>query len=252
MPMGYNPPPPPTERLPTLPMQSEDGHPFIDESSAQRLLALAANGTPEELAQHFSRGSSYSLLGAIDPATGDSVLHRAAAVGNLRSMSAIQSTFGPNMGHQRGQERRYWLFMVHQNLAGDTALHAGARAGNLEGVRAVYRMFHQLEASDDTISGPGSEEPSAEFWSTGDFPDDPFFLTPALVFVCTKNQAGRDAAAEATEAGHPEITQWLNDLKQRLDPDGKRQDEGYLRQARQEVLNSLKYLDRSEDARLPS
>jgi ankyrin repeat protein len=246
MPAGYRSPSVPDEALPTLPLQPANGRPTPDDKIIQEILATAANGNADELAQYFRRSGPYDPLSIIDSATGDSTLHRAAAAGNLQAMSAIQSSFGPNMGHQVGQERRYWLFLTHQNYAGETALHAAARAGNLVGAKGVYRIFHQMEATDDEERGPEADEPSAEFWSTADFSDNPFFLVPALVFVGTKNKAGRDAATEARESGHEQVARWLQELEQRLDPLGKGKDDEFMRQSRLEVLRRHQYTDDAE------
>ena len=166
------------------------------EDMTKNLLAAAVTEDGPSLIRYPGAGDL--LLAAIDPLTRDSALHRAAAVGNIGFMSAIPMSFGRNLDQRPSVERLLWVLMVHQNLAGDTALHAAARVGNLRGVKAVYRLFHYADLDvDDEMSGPDSEEIPAEDWDWGPVEDDPYATVPALAFVCTKNRAGRDAAAEA-------------------------------------------------------
>lgn len=73
--------------------------------------------------------------------------------------------------------------------------------------------------------------------------DNPYQTVPSLSFVCTKNRAGRDAAAEARAAGHHDLAQWFDRLAQRLDRAGMTGDEDYMQQARQIALENHCYYD---------
>lgn len=240
--MWPRPTPPPVVRKPTLPLPYTFYNEGPFEDTVQRVLAIAATGDGLRSINYTS--SESLLLAAIDPATGDSTLHRAAAAGNIAFMRDISNGFGRQISQRPGQERLYWVLMVHQNLAGDTALHAAARAGNLRGAKGVYRLFHfdDLDVDDET-RGPDSEEPPAEDWDWGRLENDPYATDPSLAFVCTKNLAGRDAAAEARAAGHNDLAAWLDRLAERLDRAGMRTNEDYMRRARRIALKNYWYYD---------
>jgi len=200
------------------------------------------------------------LLRAIDPTTGDSVVHRAAAAGNIDVLNAIPYSFGRNFGNVPKKVRQLWVLVTHQNLAGDTALHAAARAGSVRGVKGVYRLFHVMDCLDVDDSFHDDETSRAESAST-DYPveapveyfdwstaeDEPDAHLPALDFVCTKNRAGRDAAEEARSVGHEDLAVWLDGLVARLDRDGMREDKDYMRKARLAALENHWYHDDKEE-----
>ena len=249
----YRPPPPlpPVQRKPTLPLPLTDFDfqhdvPGMDsfEVATQKLLAMAETADKARLRSRM--GASGLLMAAIDPATGDSVVHRAAAAGNLNVLHTIPTWFGRNLSQQPEREREFWLLVTHQNRAGDTALHAAARAGNRRGVKGVYRLFHRQDCfnvdSDDDDPESAQTDPPAEYWDWEAMRDDyPYDNRPALDFVCTKNRAGRDAAGEARAAGHEDLAVWLDGLVARLDRDGMREDEEYMREARLAALENHRY-----------
>jgi hypothetical protein len=231
--MYPRPPPPPLEARPRLPLSFTvyDNTP----GETERLLALAPTDDGTGL-QSYVRGG-ICLLAAIDPATGDSPLHRAAVAGNYAFMDTMVSCFGPQLGQVPRNRRLLWCLWTHQNLAGDTALHAAARAGSLKGVKGVYRLFH-LDAHDPDDDEKCHPESPAESWER-EWMDCAGL--PALAFVCTKNKAGCDAATEARAAGHHDVAAWLDRVVEKLDPTGKGVDEDYLREARQAALNRHRY-----------
>lgn len=254
--MFHRPPPPPVERKPTLSLtfyscpHEVPGLPSFDEAT-QDLLALAgAADKIDAVAYAQLEAGGDLLLAAIDPVTGDSVVHRAAAAGNLNALDAIRRSFGKNLSQRPATERLLWLLVTHQNLVGDTALHAAARAGSLRGVIGVYRLFSRSNILDvdDQMSRPDSEVPPAEYWDWNDefSKDDPYANRAPLDFVCTKNSAGRDAAGEARVAGHKDLAAWLDGLAARIDRDGMREDEEYMREARLEALYQHWYHDKNE------
>jgi hypothetical protein len=264
--MFPRPPAPPVERKPTLPLPLEIQYgvpglpPF--EIVTQTLLAMAETTDKAHLMPYLEAtayaqlraGPSDLLLTAIDPATGDSVVHRAAAAGNINGLDAIISSFGPNFRKVPGKERELWVLVTHQNLAGDTALHSAARAGSVRGVKGVYRLFHIMDfldiddsLHDDESSWPETaatdcpaEAPVEYFdWSTAE--DEPDAHLPALDFVFKKNRAGHDAAEEARSAGHEDLAVWLDGLIARIDRDGMREDKDYMQKARQTALENHWY-----------
>jgi hypothetical protein len=170
------------------------------------------------------------------------VLHRAAAVGNVDFLRGIRGTFGKQFFHSPGVHRLLWVLFVHRNLVGDTALHAAARTVNLRGVKSIYRLFHGDELDVDNerrgLSTDSGNTP-AENWDW----DDSGANIPSLVFVCTKNNAGLDAAAEARAAGHQDLAAWFDVLAQRLDHAGMRADKDYMQTARRTALDIHWYYD---------
>ena len=245
---------PPIVRKPTLPLPDEHYHkPALEyfEAVTQTLLAMAPAADKASLTAYRDTpaynqlrcGSSDLLLTAIDPASGDSVLHRAAAAGNIAVLNAILTSFGPQISQRPEQERLLWVLITHQNGAGDTALHAAAHAGNLTGVKAIYRLFHGFDYYD---VDEDVEDPPVEYWDWAAM-DDSYSNLPALDFVCTRNRAGRDAAGEARAAGWEDLAVWLEGLVARLDRDGMRGDEEYMREARLTALENHWYCDDGEE-----
>lgn len=132
--------------------------------------------------------------------------------------------------------------MVHQNLAGDTALHAAARTGSLQGAKGVHRLFHLEEPTDEYGSSSRIEDYD---WDLEN--DDPHDLESSLYFLSIKNRAGHDAAAEARATGHDALAAWLDGLAQKIDPAGRRNDEGYLSYLLQEELKYHRYYENDKE-----
>ena len=264
--------PPPMERKPTLPLSFEiqreiPGLPSF-EVVTQEFLVIAQTADYDGLMQYMNHvayaqlrgGPSDLLVMAIDPATGDSAVHRAAAAGNIDFLNTVLNSWGRNFGQVPEMVRRLWVLVTHQNLTGDTALHSAARAGNLKGVKGIYRLFHKFNCLDvddslydDEASWPGSAsndvpaEPPLEYMDYSPSSDDPDANLSALDFVCMKNLAGRDAAGEARVAGHEDLAAWLDRLAGRLDHGGRREDEKYMRLARLTALEENWYHDDKEE-----
>ncbi|KAI1076804.1 hypothetical protein F5B20DRAFT_554658 [Whalleya microplaca] len=192
-------------------------------------------------------GSLNLLLKAIDPETGDSALHRAAAADNIGAVSAMAAAFGPQLDQRPADERLKWVLITHQNHAGDTALHVAARAGSRRSATMIYRWFHGdgFEDLENASRGPDSDWPSAENWDWHGLNGE---NKPALVFICMKNKAGRDAVAEAHQNGHADLAQWLEELAAQLDVDHERTDAAAMRQ--NEILDLQMHwcLDDDDDA----
>ena len=129
--------------------------------------------------------------------------------------------------------------MMHQNLVGDTALHAAARQGNLRGAKAVYRLLNYDGVLDEYYD---NDSPSAEEYKWNFKEDsDLFYVYQAVIFVCVKNKDGLDAAALAQESGNDVLIKWFEDLLQKIDPDGKRNDDSYIKGALAVVLEYYRY-----------
>jgi hypothetical protein len=265
-------PAPAVSHKPTLPLELErygdpDGPSF--DTVVQSVLSMAET---EDLASFRSytdrqgyvqlRGSALDLfLTAIDPGTGDSTIHRAAAAGNIDALIAVQKSFGRGYAQTPTLWQEHWLLITHQNLAGDTALHAAARTGQLKSLKALYRSFHRTSLSDidDSLhDDPSSwlqpagsdmwQEHPVESWPWTMHDDDPLTYLPPLEFLGRKNRSGRDAAAEARFAGHEDLGTWLDELVARNDRDGLARDEAYMRKARQVTLEKYFYHDDTEQS----
>jgi hypothetical protein len=256
--MLHRPPLPEKVHKPTLPLPLTQYRDYPDmesfEEAVQELLAMAETSDATQMSgqvdaqayEHLHAGASDLLLAAIDPATGDSIIHRAAAAGNLKVLHAIYSWFGRNWASQPEKVREFWLIVTHQNLVGNTALHAAARAGNRNGVKGVYRLFHRKDCSnvdsdrEDLVSGePNIPVEYLDWEAVGGY--NPLGNRLALDFVCTKNQAGLDAAGEARAAGHEKLAVWLDGLAARIDRDGMRGDAEYMKEARRMSLARNSY-----------
>jgi hypothetical protein len=233
--MWPRPAPPPLEPKPTLPIPPDDPE------DTKLLLALAPTHDGSSLRPRV--GTDARLLAAIDPDTGDSALHRAAAAGNYPFMEAVADCFGPNIDKVPRQKRLRWVLWTHRNQAGDTALHAAARAGSVRGVKGVYRLFWGVESHDPDEDGDRENWPPESAAENWEWEGNEGAAMPGLDFVCAKNEAGRDAAAEAREAGHEDVAVLLEGMAERLDPVGKRADEGYLREARRAALDTYWYYE---------
>ncbi|KAI0521872.1 hypothetical protein F5B22DRAFT_594419 [Xylaria bambusicola] len=227
---------PPTIRKPKLPIHDD----CYEDDKLQELLAIASGAQASTV---LGRASSSTLVDIIDPETGDSPLHRAASAGVLEAMDVMMDCFGPNTSQRPSEERLFWTFMTHQNKAGDTALHSAARSGQQIVVVAIYRMFHMdalPSENDDAERGPDSKYPAVEHVLDWDEPE------AALLFLTTKNSAGRDAAAEARHAGHIGIAEWLEALAENLDVNRQRTDKIAMRLLEKSVLDRYWYLDDTE------
>ena len=182
-------------------------------------------GTWFDVQAYRRSATSYDiLLMAIDPSSGDSALHAAAAAGNLSCIRAIRRMF--NLGYRTSNVKRVlYLLLTHANKTGDQALHAAARSGHLDCVIALYRLFnHDSLPGEPDMREPGVEFPAEEWTWEADVTDD--WQASALVYVTATNDLGHEAIDEARLAGHDHITEWLQSLLDRLDPEGRRRDEG--------------------------
>lgn len=209
--------------------------PGLDLERIPELMTMVPTADVATLQRHHitpGENNSHIVLRAIDPATGDSLLHRAAAAGNVTAMDALRQ-----FGRGIQGEQLSWVFITHENNAGETALHAAARAGNKMGAAAVYRAFHRMDLGGD-LEDP--DDPVGWVWESqeGGFPNH----EPPLAFVCTRNKQGRDAAAVAREAGFEDLALWFENLAGRLDINRQRHDEEAMRQIKRRVPNDYWYV----------
>ena len=227
------PPPPRLVPKPELPLHDEGLGSSMLENDVQELLDSAITED-----KPISTGyRPIHLLAAIDPVTGDSVVHRAASVGNTRFLSGLLGRWGRRCGNDKKPLGSFWVLMMHQNLAGDTALHVAARHGSLQGAKAVYRLLHHDWVHDEEHDDENLPADEWEWCFEGDF----IFVYQAVISVCAKNKDGLDAVALAQESGNNVLIKWFEDLLQKIDPDGKRNDDNYIKGARAMVLDYYGY-----------
>ncbi|KAK2036211.1 hypothetical protein LZ31DRAFT_561302 [Colletotrichum somersetense] len=148
-------------------------------------------------------------LQAIDPETGDSLVHVIARSGRIGAFRACQTfpTCGNRPAQFRDRRERYLLFM-HQNREGDSGLHVAARTGELPLVRVVLRVFEGRD-SDEGVDTPGEYE---RHRVTGDEGRMLPWDAERILFMEVRNTAGRSAAAEAWHHGHKEVASFLEDV----------------------------------------
>lgn len=138
---------------------------------------------------------SHIALRAIDPVTGDSLLHCAAVAGDMPAMEALR-----NFARGTRNEQLVWVSISHEINTGETALHAAARAGKERGAAAVYRAFHGMGLEEEDPDDPVGWVSEIQH---NNFPRH----EPQLSFrvVCTTNKNGQCAAGVARQAGFEDL-----------------------------------------------
>ncbi|KAM5355033.1 hypothetical protein ACJ41O_001679 [Fusarium nematophilum] len=187
--------------------------PGLEPEEVQHILDKARTGDPAA----FSLSPQESVQ-AIDPVTGDSALHIATQLESLDGINRLLGRFGPRT--RRFLVWAWHALLVHQNHSGDTALHIAARSGNQDLLTMLYRnMSEHWSAEYPEIMVMDDGPP--EYYVYPDDVDDTFSNSHLLLLI-TKNNMGRDPAAEAQYAGHDDLAQWLDDVVLRLDRRGTR------------------------------
>ncbi|KAH9232163.1 hypothetical protein K456DRAFT_38315 [Colletotrichum gloeosporioides 23] len=94
-------------------------------------------------------------LQAIDPETGDSLIHAIVRPGRIGALGAcpLYPACGNGPAQFQGRRERHILFR-HQNGEGDNGLHVAARMGELRLPKAVLRAFGGRD-TDDGVDVPG-------------------------------------------------------------------------------------------------
>ncbi|RDA83610.1 hypothetical protein CP532_2858 [Ophiocordyceps camponoti-leonardi (nom. inval.)] len=155
----------------------------------------------------------------IDPDTGDSLLQIAIRQGSLDGVEKILSRFQRSRG-PFALWARHALF-VHRNKAGNNSLHEAAKRGILHLLIMVYR------AIDDhwswTIPSEDFEDAAEKDVYHVDTEDES--SSARLLMLLATNSQGRTPAAEARAAGNDVLAQLLDDIVERLDPEGARRSE---------------------------
>ncbi|EFQ36433.1 hypothetical protein CGRA01v4_00050 [Colletotrichum graminicola] len=144
-------------------------------------------------------------LQAIDPETGDSLVHAIVRSGRIGALGAcrLYPTCGNGQAQFQGHRERHILFM-HQNEEGDNGLHVAARMGGLPLVRAVLRAFKGRDMDD------GRDVPDE--YERHDVRDEGRMFSweaKRILFIESRNLAGRSAAEEARHHGHAEVSGFL-------------------------------------------
>lgn len=159
---------------------------------------------------------------AIDPDTGDSILHAVVKAGNVTGLEAIQDILpsGRESGHIPAR-RAFYLILLHRNNDGDNALHCAVRLEKMEMVRALLRVFCS------THTGDGEETPGEYEWEPDMRGKMGSFEARRVLPVVTRNDMGRTPVDEAFTLGQLEIGKHLNKYLRVLDSQGERYKDGY-------------------------
>lgn len=186
-------------------------------------------------------------LMAIDPATGDSMLHAIVKAGNLDGLYAIQETFGRTPC--TSVDRVAQLLLTHQSHEGKTALHSAVDTGRIQMVRALIRLFY-FSGIADSLDTPGQRR-AGEGFSVRDIELNQLspYHVRAVLFVDTKDKAGRNVAAEARANGHDDVADFLEDFLFRMDPKGRRMQTDYRRRMEEYLREYFRFLELEETYR---
>ncbi|KAH7317045.1 hypothetical protein B0I35DRAFT_410155 [Stachybotrys elegans] len=169
------------------------------------------------------------LLMLVNPSTGESMLHAAIDAQRIDSVIRLRRFFTPSVPRY---ERAYHLLAVHRTWStGDTVLHIAARSGIQDMVTAAFRFMACDWLPGEPRPFPGTSEDAC---FAADQPLDVLRL-PRLVFLLAENNFGRDAAAEASLAGHGQVAEWLRRVIENHDCFNQRQDPAMVQQWRNYV-----------------
>ncbi|KAK1961269.1 hypothetical protein LY78DRAFT_662261 [Colletotrichum sublineola] len=177
-------------------------------------------------------------LQAIDPETGDSLVHvivRSERIGALGACR-LYPTCGNGQAQFRGRRERHILFM-HQNNEGDNGLHVAARAGRLPLVRAVLRAFE----GRDTDNGVDISGEYDRHEVTGDEGRMFFWEAKRILFIEARNMAGRNTVDEARYHGHDEVSGFLEHVLERSYPSECKDRESERQRARSIVAQGYRF-----------
>ncbi|KAH6692360.1 hypothetical protein F5X68DRAFT_200749, partial [Plectosphaerella plurivora] len=231
-------------RRPMLPVAPEDVWKLTDwdcpdmsvprpppASVVRKLFSLAPTLSSPDPFKMSPCDSLETCLMAVDPATGDSLLHAIVRAGNLRGLDNMFAGRRWPM-HRLMEQRAFHLFMEHRNNAGDNALHTAARSGRIDMVRAVVRMFFKRDLND------GRELPDEFKWIDGNYGiNKPYYpyggLARRILFLDAENNARRTPGEEALALGHQDISIHLEEYLDKAYPRGERGDADYKEQLKE-------------------
>lgn len=163
-----------------------------------------------------------ALALALDPETGESLLHIATAFTGeplLGVQQVIHQTDQKSCGQDRSavpRARALQTLLVHQNYTGDSALHMAARSGVQNTVTFLYRAFWRAHARDSLDSTDDASLPELE---KGEELDVEYREMP-LAWLMVRNVTGQTAADAARAAGHADVAAWLDKIVTLLNYDG--------------------------------
>ncbi|OAQ61852.1 ankyrin repeat-containing domain-containing protein [Pochonia chlamydosporia 170] len=166
---------------------------------------------------------AFTLTQAIDPTTGDSLLHVAVRAGSMDGVVKLMERFDRARRPRPPRPFYTWAyhaFIAHQNYNGDTVFHVAARNGNLLLMKMIYRYIDPHWSA--VCPEDDSDAPEEDVYP---ITVDEEYSTPRLMLLLTKNRAGRDIIAEARLVGNDGLADWLDAIVDRLDPKRDRRTE---------------------------
>ncbi|KAE9574271.1 hypothetical protein CGCF415_v004769 [Colletotrichum fructicola] len=224
----------------------------IDPDASREFLDLfrTENGRDIPLASYYIDNLSHDfnfedlMRWVTDPDTGDTAMHVAAAVGNIKAFDATAQSFGREWSRNSWFMTCFRAVFFLRNKAGDTIFHVAARMGRLDIINAAWQHFWQVIDWDKVPDKPGSEVYAPIDHDLPEFETDvdPLWVPDymlATVLLARKNAAGHTAADEATIADYTDVAAWLNQVLDRVTLGGKRATES--RMARIEELVDGRY-----------
>ncbi|KAH7054245.1 ankyrin repeat-containing domain protein [Macrophomina phaseolina] len=122
--------------------------PALSEDELDDLLYLARANETQDLPQYLQQLSQTHapsspadvLVAAVDPASGNSALHYAAANGHTEILDIIRTTLASAAPSPDAAKESYKPFVNLKNSAGNTALHWAALNGHLAAVKALVSL----------------------------------------------------------------------------------------------------------------
>ncbi|KAI8309033.1 Rubrofusarin-specific efflux pump aurT [Colletotrichum sp. SAR11_240] len=223
-----------------------------DPNASREFLDLfrTENGRDIPLASYYIDNLSHDfnfedlMRWVTDPDTGDTAMHVAAAVGNIKAFDATTQSFGREWSRNSWFMTCFRAVFFLRNKAGDTIFHVAAHMGRLDIINAAWQHFWQVIDWDKVPDKPGFEVYAPIDHDLPEFETDvdplcvPDYMV-ATVLLARKNAAGHTAADEATIADYTDVADWLNQVLYRVTLGGERATES--RMARMEELVDGRY-----------
>ncbi|KAF9871762.1 hypothetical protein CkaCkLH20_10696 [Colletotrichum karsti] len=231
------------KRIPSLPFKPEDFVRYPEHACLAKdatapapeliseLHAIVKTGTPREI-KIAMENAGYDcdapgvavMFMAIEPTTGDSLMHTAAAAQRPDAMDALRHFRTHNAAYY---DNPFYALYTHQNHAGDTILHVAARSGKLAVVAAAFQVFRHEHLILDEEKLRSGQDAEGHMWD--DDNEEAYHMRiGGVLFLVRQNSEGRTAADEARALGFGDIVAWLERTVKAYDTKGESSDPSIL------------------------